>query len=143
MALNPAKEKFCLLMAEGYTQARASREVGRTKGTVCQWMKEAEVQDRIAELRTDLTSQAIVLLRDNVVNNTQIILDIAKYGGEPGVVPSRLKAAIWALEKVLKPAMTGEGREEDKAFRDIAKELEASSDSELDELLDRGRPISL
>jgi len=137
--LKPALEKYCLLVAEGWSQARAVREVNKTPQTATAWMKRPEVRERIAELRQDLTSQAIVLLRESVVENTNIILDIAKRGGERGIVPSRLKAAIWALEKVLKPT-AGSGNEspETKALSSLARELEASSNEEVDELLERG-----
>lgn len=140
--LTPAQEKYCLLVAEGFSQAKAARECQKTPQTATAWMKNQEVTDRIKELREDLTSQAVVMLRENVLKNTQIILDIAKFGGEPGVVSSRLKAALWAVEKVLKPAQTAENKEE-KMYQDLAKELELMNDEEAEELAERGRPTTL
>jgi len=138
MALNPAKERFSLLIAQGETQASAIRKIGRTPQTATQWMKEPEIKARITEFQTDITSEAINMLRGAALDNTAIILDIAKNGGEVGQVNSRLKAAMWALEKVIKPSVAAGEPEQTKALRQVAAELEQTSDEELDSLMERG-----
>src|SRR3989337_3471685 len=99
--LDPRKEKAALLIAEGWKQVDVAREMGFYPQSVSRWMKEEDFTARIDELRVDLTSQAVTLLRESVVENTEIVLKIAKQGGEPGGVSSQLKAALCAIAKEL------------------------------------------
>ena len=100
-------------------------------------MKNPQFRARIEELRTDLTKQAVERLQESVVENTEIILDIAKNGGTPGVVSSQLRAALWAVERILKPAPRA-SEDSNKAFRTAAAEVERLPDDEVDEYLERG-----
>ena len=138
--LPPAKERFALLIAQGETQASAIRKIGKTPQTATAWMKDPEIKRRVQEFQQDITSEAVNLLRGAAIDNIEIILDIARNGGEPGQVNSRLKAAMWAAEKVIRPAGTAAANEaqETKALREVAAELEQSSDEELESLIERG-----
>ena len=98
---DPTKEKLALLLAEGWRQIDVSRTLKINPVTVYRWKNDPEVALRISELRSDLTTQSVARLREKVLENTDIILDIAKHGGESGVVSSQLKAALWCVEKVL------------------------------------------
>lgn len=138
MALNPAKERFALLIAQGETQASAIRKIGKTPQTATTWMKEPEVKARVKEYQNDIASEAINLLKAAALRNTEIILDIAEHGGEPGQVNSRLKAAMWALEKIIKPTAPPTETEAQKAQYAVAAELEQVSEQELEDLLERG-----
>ena len=135
--LKPIQEKAALLLAEGWKQVQVAREVGVNAVTVSRWIKNADFAARIDELRQDLTSQSIVLLRDSVLKNTEKILEIAQYGGESGIVSSQLKAALWAVEK-------GLGRPRDpvartrRAEKTVEAELLRQPEEELKELLERG-----
>lgn len=122
--LSPAKEQFAVLISQGKKQAVAIRELGRTPQTAVKWMRDPAIVARVKELRENLTDEAMRLLRDSVVDNTRIVLDIARNGGEPGVVPSRLKAATWALEHILLKPQKQEGPH--------------LSGEDLDHLLERG-----
>ena len=92
---------------------------------------------RIDEFCSDLTTQAMELLRESIVDNTEIVLGIAKSGGEPGVVSSQLKAALWCIDRVLGvPAKLGDKKA--RADKSVEAELLKQSDSELQELAERG-----
>jgi hypothetical protein len=125
------------MLAEGESQAGVGRILRKNKGTITRWMKNPRFRSRVEELRTDLTRQAVELLQESVVDNTQIILDIARDGGTPGVVSSQLRAALWAVERILKPAPRA-AEDESKAFRTMAAEVDRLPDDEIDELLERG-----
>lgn len=132
----PIKEKVALLLAEGWRQADVARALHIHPVSVHRWKKEPAVALRISELRTDLTTQAVARLREKVLENTDIILEIAKQGGESGIVSSRLKAALWCVEKVL-----GRPDPEEKVERQRkgteAKLLKLAED-ELQDLVERG-----
>ncbi|KKL59398.1 hypothetical protein LCGC14_2215750 [marine sediment metagenome] len=136
--LTPVKERAALLIAEGWTQADAARKIGKWPQTISRWMTEDEdFVARISELCSDLTSQAMELLRESILENTEIVLKIAKVGGESGVVSSQLKAALWAIERVLGvPAKLSDKRS--RADKSIEAELLKKSEEELQELAERG-----
>lgn len=134
--LSPAKERAAILMVEGRTQADIARRLGKTEKTISLWKKEPEFQERLQELRASVSEQALEILRKNLVNNITIIQDIAANGGEPGIVPSRLKAAIWAAERVLKPT---ENKETNREQHAVATQVESLSTEEQLALLNRGR----
>jgi hypothetical protein len=136
---NPAHEKAALLIAEGWKQIDVANELQVDPMTISRWKKRPEVYLRIRELVSDLTTQAVVMLRDNIVDNTQIILDIAAEGGEPGVVSSRLKAALWCVEAVMgkrEDAATAEKTERRK--QGLEAKLARYEEDELKELAERG-----
>ena len=136
--LSPVKERAALLIAEGWTQADTARKIGKWPQTVSSWMTQDEdFVARIAELCADLTSQAMELLRESIVDNTEIVLGIAKAGGEPGVVSSQLKAALWCIDRVL-GVPTKLGDKKARADKSIEAELLKQSDAELEELAGRG-----
>ncbi len=136
--LTPVKERAALLIAEGWTQADTARKISKYPQTISRWMKEdKDFVARIDELCADLTSQAMELLRESIVDNTEIVLEIAKAGGEPGVVSSQLKAALWCIDRVLGvPAKLGDKKA--RADKSIEAELLKQSDAELQELAGRG-----
>lgn len=136
--LTPVKEQAAVLLAEGWTQADTARKIGKGPQTLSRWMSEDEdFVARIEELCTDLTTQSMDLLRESILDNTEIVLEIAKSGGEPGIVSSQLKAALWAIERVLQvPSKLVDKR--NKAQRGIDAELLKQSDAELRELAERG-----
>ena len=133
---NPAYERAAVLMAEGWKQIDVARELGVDKVTITRWKQRPEVFVRIRELVTDITSQSVALLRDQVMNNTQIILDIAQNGGEPGIVSSRLKAALWCVQTVMDKPDPGAGT--DRRKKGLEAKLARYKDDELQELAERG-----
>lgn len=133
---NPAHEKAALLIAEGWKQVDVAREMGVDKTTVTRWKHRPDVYLRISELVSDLTTQSVTLLREKILDNTQIILDIAKQGGEPGIVSSQLKAALWCVQTVM-----GKPDAEEKTGRrkqGLEAKLSRFKDDELEELAGRG-----
>ena len=137
--LDPRKEKAALLIAEGWKQVDVARELETTPQTVSRWMQQEDFTARIDELRVDLTSQAVTLLRDSVVENTEIVLKIAKHGGEPGVVSSQLKAALWAIDKVLGKSADESATRSTRAVRSVEAQLLKQPEEDLQELIDRGK----
>jgi len=79
------------------------------------------------------------LLRESVVENTEIVLKIAKQGGEPGVVSSQLKAALWAIDKVLGKSAEETATRSTRAVKSVESTLLKQPEEELQELLDRGK----
>lgn len=136
--LPPDKERAALLLAEGWTQADTARKIGKWPQTISTWMKnDADFVARIDELLADLTSQSMELLRESILENTEIVLKIAKHGGAPGIVSSQLKAALWAIDRVMgTPAKLGDKK--NRADKSIEAELLKQSDDELRELAGRG-----
>lgn len=135
--LSPVQEKAALLLAEGDKQVQVAQTVGVDPSTVGRWMTQPAFLSRIDELCTDLTSQAVDLIRQSVVDNTATILRIAEHGGEPGVVNAQLRAALWAVEKVLGKHDEASARKT-KAVQAADAELIRMSEADAKELLERG-----
>jgi hypothetical protein len=137
--LSPNQEKAALLLAEGDSQVSAANAVGVHAATIGRWMNSSAFLARVEELCQDLTSQAVDLLRESVVSNTEVILRIAEHGGEAGVVNTQLRAALWAVEKVLGKHDESSTRRT-KAEQASEAELLRMSDADAKELLERGEP---
>lgn len=137
MKLKPQQEQAALLLSAGWSQAATARKVNSCPQTVCRWMKNSDFVARITELSQDLTAQSVDLLREKVLENTRIILGIAKNGGEPGVVSSQLKAALWSVEKVM-GAPEKLAAKANKAAVTAQASLLRLPDDELEELERRG-----
>ena len=58
------QEQVAALLASGYTQARACRECKVGATTVNRWLKDPAFQQRVSELRRQLTERAIGRLAD-------------------------------------------------------------------------------
>ena len=135
--LKPLYERAAFLLAEGWKHVDVAREVGVTPASISRWMHSENFLERIGELSADLTAQSVELLRDNVLANTRVILEIAQGRGDPALVNPQLKAALWAVEKVLKvPDEIGTRRERLKRTRSTP--LANISKEEAEELLKRG-----
>ena len=133
---NPAHERAALLIAEGWKQTDVAVELNVDPVTITRWKQRPDVELRIRELVSDLTTQAVVMLREKIVDNTEIILDIAENGGEAGVVSSRLKAALWCVQTVLgKPDMEAKT---DRKKKGLEAKLARYEEDELEELATRG-----
>jgi len=137
--LSPVKEQAALLLAEGWKQVDVAgpNGVNRSPVTISRWNKEPEFKAKVEALRRDLTVQSVELLREKVLRNTEIILEIAESGGEPGVVSSQLKAALWAVEKVI-GTPKDKGTEHARAQKSVEAKLLRKPEAELQELLERG-----
>lgn len=137
--LTPQQERFCLLMAEGSNQSAACRIIGVVPQTATRWMKLGAIKERIRELQMDVTASALQRLKEAAMDNVEVVLRIAKGAGTPGVVSSQLKAAVWALDKVLKTPVEMTADAETRAASEMLRELEQTPDAEILELLERGR----
>lgn len=135
--LKPKQERAALMLAEGTSQADVARRLDVAPQTIGRWVKNPDFLERIEELMSDLISQSVELLREKVLDNTKIILDIAAHGGDTGVVASQLKAALWAVEKVM-GAPEKIAAHQDKLSRSIENRILGMKDDELEELLERG-----
>ena len=133
---NPAHEKAALLIAEGWKQIDVAATLNVDETTITRWKKRPEVTLRIAELVSDLTTQSVRLLQEKILDNTQIILDIAETGGEPGIVSSRLKAALWCVQAVMGKADPEGGTTRKK--KGLEAKLSRFKEDELQELAERG-----
>lgn len=135
--LRPSQEQAALLLSAGWKQAAVARKMGIAPQTVTRWMKNSDFVARISELSQDLTAQSLDLLREEILKNTEIVLRIAKVGGEPGVVSSQLKAALWCVEKVM-GAPEKLAAKANKAAVSAQADLLRLPESELEELENRG-----
>jgi hypothetical protein len=136
MQLAPGKEQFCIAIAEGALKKDAAALVGKTPITATRWLQEPEVQNRIKELLANASEQAMTFLKQKLMTNIEVIQGIAERGGVPGVVPSQLKAAMWAVDKVIRlAAADDQPSEEDRA-------LATMGDEDIDDLLERGQATS-
>jgi len=122
------------MMVEGRTGADIARSLDKTEKTICVWKKQPAFQARLQELRASVTEQAVELLRTNLVQNIGNIQSIADHGGEPGVVSSQLKAAIWAAEQILKAGQIASDREAST----MAAQVDNLTSEEQQHLLARG-----
>src|SRR3972149_5960219 len=103
------------------------------------WMKIPKFRERVNNLSRDATKDVLTKLKTNLDENMEIIQGIARYGGEMGVVPSRLKAAMYLVDKVLRPVeKSGVQVDAEKRAREIVMEVEKLSGKEVDDLLFRG-----
>jgi hypothetical protein len=134
--LPPNKEKAALLIAEGWKQVDVAAELHVDPSTITRWRKETDFKLRLGELVEDLTSQSIVYIREKVLDNVKIVQDIATNGGEPGIVSSRLKAALWLVDRVIgTPDKEGKlARQKQGAEAKLLK----LPDEDLEELAERG-----
>lgn len=135
LRLKPKREKAAIMIADGMTQAEAARECGVTPKTMSMWVRSPVMKERIEQLRTDITKQAMERLEQETLNATEVIIEIAKSGGTPGVVSSQLKAALWIAERRIKgPPTTSQTRVTQEQLG-VADKL---TDDEAEELLARG-----
>lgn len=135
LRLSPKKEKAALLLADGESQAEAARQCRVTPKTMSMWARHPKVQERIVQLRTDMTKQAIELLEESTLEAVKCIIEIAKNGGTPGVVSSQLKAALWIAERRIKGPPTNA---QVKSAGENAGAADRLTEDEADELLARG-----
>ena len=141
MSLSIAQERAAVFLSEGMTQAETSRRIGKTTQTVYRWTKMSDFQERVTELRTNATHEAMELLRGNVNNAVGVIVKIAKEGAvieEESSTRLQFNAAKWVAERVLAPAVADERPSGGKRARETAVELERLTNDDRQEMLDRG-----
>lgn len=137
--LTYAQEKAAVGLSEGLSQAEVARRLGFSEQSLSRWMKKPKFRDRVNTLSRDATKDVLTALKANLQENMEIIQDIARVGGEMGVVPSRLKAAMYLVDKVLRPVeKAGIQVDAEKRAREIVMEVEKLSGEEVDDLLFRG-----
>ena len=133
------QEKAAVRLSEGLSQAEVARRLGVTAQSMSRWMKIPKFRERVNNLSRDATKDVLTKLKTNLDENMEIIQGIARYGGEMGVVPSRLKAAMYLVDKVLRPVeKSGVQVDAEKRAREIVMEVEKLSGEEVDDLLFRG-----
>jgi hypothetical protein len=134
--LPPNKEKAALLIAEGWKQVDVAAELHVDPSTITRWRKETDFKLRLGELVEDLTSQSVVYIREKVLDNVKIIQEIAESGGEPGIVSSRLKAALWLVDRVI--GTPDKEAKLDRQKKSSEAKLLRLPDEDLEELAERG-----
>ena len=141
MSLTIAQEQAAVYLSEGMSQAETSRRIDKTKQTVYRWTKDTEFMDRVTELRTNATHEAMETLRGSVNKAVEVIVDIAKTGAVAEEEQSRrlqFNAAKWVAERVLAPAVADEKPSGAKRAREQAVELERLTNDDRVEMLERG-----
>ena len=99
LRLQPIRERAALLIAEGWSQVKVAEKIERTAQTVNKWCKhDDEFMQRVEILRADIPKQANERLAESLPEAVDSIIQIAKFGGAPGVVASRLRAAMYIVE---------------------------------------------
>lgn len=144
------KERAARLIASGKTQAAAARDpnVDVTPVTMTNWAKDPEFQRRVETLRNQVSIKAEDILEQGVEEAAQTIVDIArgelmtKTAGEngetlvpadPKTITTRLKAALWILDRYEKGHLPEKGPEKHMP-------PPPTTDEEVDDLLSRGVP---
>ena len=146
MSLTIVQEQAAVYMSEGMSQAETSRRVNKTTQTIYRWTKDEKFMDRVTELRTNATHEAMETLRGSVNKAVEVIVDIAKTGAVSEEEQSRrlqFNAAKWVAERVLAPAVADEKPTGAKRSREAAVELERLTNEDRKEMLERGRTIPL
>ena len=141
MSLTIVQEQAAVYMSEGMSQAETSRRVSKTTQTIYRWTKDDEFMDRVTELRTNATHEAMETLRGSVNKAVEVIVDIAKTGAVSEEEQSRrlqFNAAKWVAERVLAPAVADEKPTGAKRSREAAVELERLTNDDRKEMLERG-----
>ena len=141
MSLSIAQERAAVFMSEGMSQAETSRRINKTTQTVYRWTKIESFMDRVTELRTNATHEAMETLRGNVNNAVGVIVDIAKQGAVAEEEQSRrlqFNAAKWVAERVLAPAVADERPSGAKRARESAVELERLTEDDRKDMVTRG-----
>ena len=138
--LTPQQEKACIGVSEGLKQAEVARRLGITAQTMSRWSKNPLFQEKVKQLSTDATKDVLAKLKASLSDNIDIIQHIASTGGEIGVVPSQLRAAMYLVDKIMRPIEKSGGVQMDsgKRAREIVMEVERMSGEEVDDLLFRG-----
>lgn len=136
--LKPVQERAAILYAEGVKGAEIARRLNISYTTYLRYKGLPEFQDRVQSLTKDLTHEALTDIKNNLTKNVAIVQDIATSGGEPGVVPSRLKAAMYLIDKVLKPAEKMGTIDSGVQAREVMMEVQRMSSTDMEELLSRG-----
>lgn len=137
--LNYKQEKAAVGISEGLSQAEVARRLGTTPQTISRWNRDPKFVDRVNQLSKDATKEVLTNLKANLEKNVGIVQQIAETGGEPGVVASRLKAAMYLVDKIMRPIeKSGVNVDAEKRAREIVMEVEKLSGEEVDDLLFRG-----
>lgn len=95
---NIVKEKAARMIATGLSQAETARQLEKSRPTVHGWCQESDFKLRVKFLQENIDVQVKEVLAANKEEAAKVIVDIARNGGESGVVSSQLKAAIYILE---------------------------------------------
>lgn len=135
------KEQAALLLSQGHKQAEVARIIHRTPQTIVAWRKQEDFEARVAQLRDSATGQAVDLLKASLVDAAKIVIEVANKGGVPGVVGSKLRAALWILESAGLGSKKGplqDGGSGNVPPRHSQADLMSLPEDELSELLERG-----
>lgn len=153
LRLSARKERAAFIIANGGTQTKAANRIDVSKQTLTKYMKDPVFRKRIDELRADFSQQADEILQEGVVDAARTVIDVISgkltvtidRNGEELVLPAdtttintRLKAALWVLDKHQKGKLPGPKRSRDS--EEAAAEAEFTSEEEADEMLERGIP---
>ncbi len=141
MSLSIAQERAAVFMSEGMSQAETSRRINKTTQTVYRWTKLETFTDRVRELRTNATHEAMETLRGNVNNAVEVIVKIAREGAvieEESSTRLQFNAARWVAERVLAPAVSDERPSGAKRARESAVELERLTEDDRKDMVTRG-----
>ena len=135
---------------------KVAAAVHRSPTTVKDWKKRNVhgFRDRIAELRRNISQETVRFLQSKLLENVEIIQDIAEgKAHEPMVigehviavdsaaVNTRLRAAMWAAEKILKPAIQEAAKQPVDSGRQkqaAEAQLYSMGEEDLDDLATRG-----
>lgn len=97
--LAPKKDAFALAMASGAGIKAAAGVVGMPARTCYTWAREDEVRARVAEIRADLTTQAIGKLTATAAEAAEILATIMRDENTPA--QTRVTAARAILSDLL------------------------------------------
>lgn len=136
LRLNPVRERAALLIAEGWSQVRVAEKIEYTPQTLSKWCKhDEEFMARVEILRADITKQANERLAESLPEAVDAIISIAKHGGTPGVVASRLRAAMYIVELANNPKIKAITRR--PGSREAIVEGMSMTESEAKEMLNK------
>lgn len=134
--LPPLKERAALLLANLHTQAAVARALKVSKQTVNKWVNRDELfRARLKQLTRDIQTEARERIAASVLDAVDTIVHIAQNGGEPGVVGSQLRAAIYLVDQLKLKRVKGDQVQE--RHTDVEAEAEAVEADEAAELLAR------
>lgn len=133
LGLTATQFRAAQMIARGDKKKDVAAAVNRRPQTISRWLRDPDFQRAVTQLHYDEFRPVYDVLRENVPEMVGIVLHIAKEGGEPGVVATRLKAALWVLDKAMKEPKLPKS---DETKQDEGLPF---GGEELEELLQRGR----
>jgi hypothetical protein len=95
---NPLAESLAMLVASGCTIRDAAKKANCSESHAYRLSREADFRDRVCEIRSEITAQAVGRLTDLAVQAVDVLAEMLGRSNKPSVRLNAAKAILGALK---------------------------------------------